>query len=1127
MTRDPFFKSIYDGLAGKLDPAVFEDCAVDLLRQIHPTIAPIPGGNDAGMDGAIADDKGEAYPLICTTAKDVLRNLTKSLRSYKKNKLPRRIAVLVTSQAITPAERRQLVARATELGFSLTQVYGRLSIARLLYRNPKWCSELLGLSGEPAALSTIPVTDRPLLGIKSVGRQRDLAWLSITCGDRLLVGQPGSGKTFLLHRLARKGGGLFVVDQNRQRIAEYIRAERPSLLIVDDAHVNRDLLLSIQQIRAELKANYSILATCWPGDSDDIRLALGVSKKNIRELRFLTRDQMVKVVTSAGVFGPTRLVGEIVSQADGRPGLAVTLAHMCLQGDFREVVLAEALSASISRTFARLTGQQTTAVLATLSLGGERGMSLDLVAEYLRIDKASLFHIATQLAYGGVLRDVRSSTTNESYFSVTPAVLRCALVRDVFFGKKARLRIDDLLSQIPNKSSAAEVLIGAKARGGKSIPSSLIEGLFPPAMDQHERFSAQSAHWLAAETMYAHLGRVETLWAFARNPRLLTAATSILLEHIPDIAIPRLFENAIGDHRPLSSAPNHSLRQIDDWIHRHEGTIASSMKRRKSLLRAVHNWLSQGRDTGIGLHAACTTLSPSVDFTESDAGSGNKFSIHTGCVAPEEMLQIADLWPRVLMLIRSASISNWTPILSLIREWAHPFLPMANPPTKTMRPFAVRMVTDLVRVAVGHSGLFHKIKQLANNLDIEISSDGISEFDIIFGEDWGDNWKEAEQRRTASILSLALKWAAEDPNIIAQKFTTFAREAREAGINHYRITSICAEIAHRATSRVPWAIAMLNTQATTEIIRPFLLHAAFNAEPGWIELATSCLNRRVVREVVVEAVLVYDSSSSGLIDRILVEDDEHLASCIRNIYSSIHEAHMARLLAHPNSAVAGAAAVQEWNAKVGEIVRDSLRTNWRIAITGSADVGSDHTFKEIFQTDANLAHDWIVARVQASEYKFWSHDYVIDAAIEMLSIEQRRSILRMIRRDSWSTHIISKIITRDVELYRHFMTDATDRRLRLIPLRGEPEQLSPEMIRIALQAKHSARSIIDTIQTGHFSYSGNESAYHKRWEIAFDQLTKDEDPRVNRIGRIGRREAKCGRIRALKRERQRAVYGHW
>jgi hypothetical protein len=82
MIRDPFYRDIVERLTNKLDPDLFERCAADLLRDELPTLVPVRGGTDAGMDGAIADDAGPAFPLVCTTAKDVIGSLTRSLNSY-------------------------------------------------------------------------------------------------------------------------------------------------------------------------------------------------------------------------------------------------------------------------------------------------------------------------------------------------------------------------------------------------------------------------------------------------------------------------------------------------------------------------------------------------------------------------------------------------------------------------------------------------------------------------------------------------------------------------------------------------------------------------------------------------------------------------------------------------------------------------------------------------------------------------------------------------------------------------------------------------------------------------------------------------------------------------------------
>jgi hypothetical protein len=193
MIRDPYYRQIVERLKGPLDPELFEQCAADLLRVIYPTLVPIRGGDDSGIDGAIADGKGEPFPLVSTTGKDVIGNLTRNLKSYLQDGGLRRKVVLATSQKLTPRRIRNLYRRANELGFTLVNVYTQEAMANLLYRSPEWCLALLNLTSAPPALSAVPLTERPLLTHTLVGREADLFWLRQNSGDRLLVGQPGSG----------------------------------------------------------------------------------------------------------------------------------------------------------------------------------------------------------------------------------------------------------------------------------------------------------------------------------------------------------------------------------------------------------------------------------------------------------------------------------------------------------------------------------------------------------------------------------------------------------------------------------------------------------------------------------------------------------------------------------------------------------------------------------------------------------------------------------------------------------------------------------------------------------------------------------------------------------------------
>ena len=67
------------------------------------------------MDGAVSDGVGEPYPLVSTTGKNVIGNMTNSLESYVQSGGTRRQVVVASSQKLTPLRKRKLSHRAREL----------------------------------------------------------------------------------------------------------------------------------------------------------------------------------------------------------------------------------------------------------------------------------------------------------------------------------------------------------------------------------------------------------------------------------------------------------------------------------------------------------------------------------------------------------------------------------------------------------------------------------------------------------------------------------------------------------------------------------------------------------------------------------------------------------------------------------------------------------------------------------------------------------------------------------------------------------------------------------------------------------------------------------------------------
>lgn len=186
----------------------------------------------------------------------------------------------------------------------------------------------------------------------------------------------------------------------------------------------------------------------------------------MRKLELLTRDEIVEVIKGTGLHGPPKLVQEIVVQAEGKPGLAVTLADLCKKGGIRDLAQGAALVQHV-RTFETLVAKDAIQLLAAFAIAGDSGMCVDDVADALALPKSTAHKSISELAAGGVLKEV-----DRHHISVRPPRLRFVLVKDVFFGE-ARLDCTPLIARSPCLAETVSVLIGAKAVGG-DVPDELL-----------------------------------------------------------------------------------------------------------------------------------------------------------------------------------------------------------------------------------------------------------------------------------------------------------------------------------------------------------------------------------------------------------------------------------------------------------------------------------------------------------------------------------------------------------------------------------------------------------------------------------------------------------------------------
>ena len=197
---------------------------------------------------------------------------------------------------------------------------------------------MLGLTGTPSALSAVPLSRRPQVGTELRGRDEDVEWLQSTPGDRVVLGVPGSGKTYLFSSLIRSGWpALFLVSDDDTAIAIAVREQKPGIVIVDDAHVEPDRLERLRRLRHEIRGEFEIVASAWPGARADVIEALGgLPESRVHNLELLPRAQILEIFHDLDVRPRDEILRDLVSQAGNKPGLAVTIALLWRQGEWQK-----------------------------------------------------------------------------------------------------------------------------------------------------------------------------------------------------------------------------------------------------------------------------------------------------------------------------------------------------------------------------------------------------------------------------------------------------------------------------------------------------------------------------------------------------------------------------------------------------------------------------------------------------------------------------------------------------------------------------------------------------------------------------------------------------------------------
>jgi hypothetical protein len=1017
---------------------------------------------------------------------------------------------------------QNLFLRAKELGVTLLQVYPQDWFAKALYRDPTWCNTLLGLSGEPSALSKIPLVARSFIDLPLVGREKDLEWLTTTKNDRVITGQPGSGKTFLLNKFVESDGGVFLVSDNHQEIANDIRSMQPKSIIVDDAHLKIDLLTFLIHIRKEINSTFEIIASSWTGDENQVVKALQIDKNSIHNLDALTREQIVTVINHAGLIGPDQLLKEIVDQANGQPGLAITLVQVCFSSGTKDVFLGEAISHSIQKYFSPVLGEKSISILAAFSIGGYAGMHKNLVSQVLGIGPLDLRVIVSQLAAGGVIWSV-----DQDYLAVYPIALRYALVKDEFysdFGLSKEI-LTALLENSPSLPESISVLIGAMESGAKVDEKFLWQSLID--LDNAKLWEQYSA-----------LGQAETNRVLEVFPEKATALAWSGLYYTPHKVIPLLLSSAINDNRPLNSATDHPLRVIQDWIQSSEPGTEGAIKNRILLLDSIEIWFASGGNHEIGFRALKTVFSPRYESTSSNPGNGLKMTFRFGCLTTNEIIQLFPQWERVVELVKNIGNEDWELFFEMLSDWLYPARLHNNPAIEIrnkMRQFGERMLKDLVGLIQDHPIYLRQAKQLSMDAKINIAVSIDPAFETLYPIENRKDYKNERILQKKNADDLASDWSKCDPVLITEKISEFEQEANKGNLNYPRWTGyICQAISEQTNIPLQWCQAGIKADLTGDLVTPFLQKSVELNVPEWVDYAFMCLNLPSCSGSTVSLILKLDSPPSDLLEEALRElgDSPNKINIIHNscFQGNVPIKTMRLLLNHNDPQIVNAAAYGEWGSVPEGEIRPELYEEWKNSIIEKG--VSDYWLIEVFKKDSQIAYAWLINHIERVNWSDYSDDIqTVTTAIQCLSPEEKIIILNNVKPDINFANLIRKLVSNDLDIYRALLRNKSLSPLHLEPLFGNPEEeiwkrkanealtydYSPEEIALA--------AIYGAISHG-ISWSGPESNMWQEWTNRFSNLQEDRDTRIQEIGNMGKKYSEPRRLQAIEKEKIEEVYGY-
>ncbi len=1112
---DEHHRRILLALKEHIDPEVFEQCAVDLIGKSGLSVVPVVGGGDGGFDGSVVDvDSGHPIPLVVTTSTGdaAKRNLTSSLKSAKRQNPALDRAFFATSSSLKPRERRKLEQAAAVEDVQLMQVYDQTWFAQELYRDPVWCKKLLGLTSKHRALSRFPIGTRPIRSDYVVGRSGAIEWLQSQTGDCLLIGVPGSGKTFLLSSVVDELDALFVVDNSNELIADDIRELSPKAVILDDVHTDIRTLKSLIQLRANIHADdLRIIVTSWPGYEGEAANLLALPDSSMHELGLIDANEMIDVIKAHGVTGPDRLLSLIRQQAGGKPGLAGTLAALVLAGDAGKVLGGDALLDQLAPSLISMLGEDAITLLAYFALGGKAGADPEQFAAQSGESVITIHSRLAKLAAAGVFHPLP-----DRRIVIVPEALRVALVRRVFLGQ-AGPNYRQALDWVANRHEGIITLIRASARGTR-VP------------DLWDLLRTTNSETLWAE--YAKLGEQEALYVIEKELCRYEIVAEQGLHYVPEVMIPILLDR-MPEPWPTFGAENHpAVRALREWtVDRDDNFPRNEIAIRRALVKATRKWWNQSGRTHQAIHVMSLALKPNYRVRGMDPGAGTTLTLRS-YLHPRSVLEAqVELWADVLDLVSQAQVVPWELLLSLAGSWLQAD-GVARDVSDEMRRFSEKILGDLARATEEHPGLQSKLNHRARawGFEIDVLLDPL--YEAAFFQE-GPFTPEEDERRAVRFVRMVEN---SPRSLLADRLVHLSRERDYAGHSGdgFVFPRACRMLARRMPDLVTFVEDLVARGARPELVDPFFQEAASVTLKGFDSLVSQFLDNPDFEPLVVRHLLMSEDTSSPRVADALERARRYPFMLSNMAEFGRLNSEATRLLLTGSDELLATTAAAGYHLRGLPVEGGSTYGAWRDAVVRSArfiDIGDAQTgwlIKEILKKDPELAKDWLLEWMVSGRHWLDMHDDCAAIASGMTR-DQRLYILERIddRPLIGLDDIVRQLVGDDLELFAQAlrMDNLSDYRAPL--LAGRPDELWLKKATLAIEAGLSLGEIAEASYMSSMMWWGEESKMWAEWRQDFERLAETEidDPQLVRLLQIAIRGIQRRERNAMARESREAIHG--